>query len=657
MTILDDRSSVARLRCGFRALCTTGVLLMVGATPLVSANTTLDLEQRFAKLRPVYEQARAAARRGDQQEVDQLRPALLDYPLLSYIDYEVLLRQRYRLDGELARGFVDANSDSPLGVRYLGHYLEAAGQRRRWDDYLEAAPTEPRNEALRCYYYRARLSAGGREEAWEGARRLWLAGRSVDDACDPLFSAWRRAGQLGDELVWQRALLAFEGRQGSLLRYITSLASPALEADLKLLQRVYREPHRVKNFAASVDPTRRADVHSVGLIRLSRYDPTRARREWQALGADQFSSEQNSELQSAIALRGLLDREESLRSWIDGNLGNWRDDRLTELRLRWAIEELDWQALLDLSPHLSGQAAADSAWGYWRARAMEERGDSTAAQALFSEVAAERSYYGFLSADRAGLSYSYNEQVAPTVVPVSQLPTLARQTAERVHELRQLDAPRDAHAEWSHTLPRVDRDAQQQLAALAAEAGWYRFAIDAANVSRSQDLLSLRFPLAYTDVFRAPAVGNSVPLSELMAIARRESAFFPAARSSVGARGLMQLMPATGMSVARKQGLNIATRDLYDIDHNVTLGSAYYRQLLERFDDNRAVALAAYNAGPNRVKNWIGRGLPLDAWIETIPFRETRDYVKAVLAYSVVFDHRLGQKARLLTQAETQAVY
>jgi soluble lytic murein transglycosylase len=140
-----------------------------------------------------------------------------------------------------------------------------------------------------------------------------------------------------------------------------------------------------------------------------------------------------------------------------------------------------------------------------------------------------------------------------------------------------------------------------------------------------------------------------------MAIARRESAFFPSARSPVGARGLMQLMPATGAAVARKAGLKLQTRELYDIERNIDLGSVYYRQLLERFDGKRPLALAAYNAGPSRVQHWIREQAPMDVWIETIPYRETRDYVKAVLAYSVVFDFRLGRDSRLLTPTEQTA--
>ena len=145
-----------------------------------------------------------------------------------------------------------------------------------------------------------------------------------------------------------------------------------------------------------------------------------------------------------------------------------------------------------------------------------------------------------------------------------------------------------------------------------------------------------------------------------MSIARRESAFFPGAQSPVGARGLMQIMPATAKQVAASLKEPHTQADLFEVEHNVLLGSAYYRQVLARFGGNRVFALAAYNAGPHRVDRWrhrAGEGVPVEVWIETIPYRETRNYVQAVLAYNVVFQYLLGDTQRLFTPLERQTRY
>ena len=218
-----------------------------------------------------------------------------------------------------------------------------------------------------------------------------------------------------------------------------------------------------------------------------------------------------------------------------------------------------------------------------------------------------------------------------------------------------------AHSEWYKVLQDTrDKGQQVQLAQLAADQGWHRMAIDAATRAQAWDALDIRFPTPYRQVFDTHAAVHNVPSTELMAIARRESAFFPRAESPVGARGLMQIMPATGKQVACSLRTPHTKSDLYDVEHNVLLGSAYYRQLLDRYEGNRVFALTAYNAGPHRVDRWRNKpdeSMPVELWIETIPYRETRNYVQAVLAYNVVFAHRLGDTAPLLTSAERQARY
>ena len=231
----------------------------------------------------------------------------------------------------------------------------------------------------------------------------------------------------------------------------------------------------------------------------------------------------------------------------------------------------------------------------------------------------------------------------------------------RVGELYHHDEQRLAHSEWYKVLQDSPAAEQRQaLAQVAASEGWHSMAINAAAKAEAWDALDWRFPTPYQEIFGHYASVQRVPSTELMAIARRESAFFPEARSAVGARGLMQVMPATGKQVATRLGRPHTREELYQVEHNVLLGSAYYRQLLDRFDNNRIYALAAYNAGPHRVDRWRNpeeQSVPADIWVETIPFRETRNYVKNVMAYNVVFQYLLGDTHSLLTPAERDARY
>jgi soluble lytic murein transglycosylase len=625
----------------------------------VSVSARFDFSAAGASLeseRLRYIEAQAALKKGDWQGFATHREELEGYALVPYLDYERLMQRLRTTRGERAREFVDSQKYSPLGVRYLDQYLRRAGRDRRWGDYLDAAQREPRSERLRCYYARAKRGRGAEQEAWTLAERLWVSADSVDDACDPLFSLWEKAGGLNDDIVWDRAELAFAAREGGLLRYVASKGSDQSEAELEALRRAYREPQRSVAIGAQLQQPARGVVTSLGLERYSRYDPSRALRELERLPPGVLDGSQRTRVEEAVALRGLLEREEGVRAWVDRKLPLWSEDRLTGMRLRWAIAEMDWDAIQNLLPALSDKARNESVWQYWFARALEHDGDESGAKELFTLVAKQRSYYGFLAADRLGLPYAFQALALQSPgVDSTTLPDWANSTLWRVHELNAIDEPLLAHAEWTHALRRLDKPRKLDMAQIARSENWYRLAIDAANASGNWDALELRFPLAYLDEFQQRALDTSLPVSELMAIARRESAFFPNARSPVGARGLMQLMPATGAAVARKAGLKPNTRALYDIERNLDLGSSYYQQLLERFDGKRPLALAAYNAGPNRVQHWIREDAPMDVWIETIPYRETRDYVKAVLAYSVVFDFRLGRDSRLLTPLEQTA--
>ncbi|MCB1700845.1 MAG: transglycosylase SLT domain-containing protein [Halioglobus sp.] len=629
----------------------------VNALPAAAAAA----EDALASERERYEKAMAALGKGRWDEYEQLRPGLDDYPLAIYLDYNQLIRQPGDVRPADALRFIKRSADSPLPNRFSGRYLRQAGKEERWQDFLAVKPDEPQSVDLKCYYFRARLAAGDTQTAWDGARRLWDSGESRPGACDPLFNAWLQADQLSDDIVWSRQLKAFDARQSSLMTYVAKKASPELAPWADKLLAVYQQPEKIRQQALPPGSAYSADIASHGLALLARYNPQKALQFWTQYQTElEFTDDQARQVESAIALHGLFARTQDLSPWLHGALGRLQDDGLVEIRLRWALREQDWVALEQTMPLLSADASESEVWRYWRAVLLERRGETAQAQALFAEVAKERSYYGFLAADRVGQPYSFNHHTPvlddATAGALKQLPVV-----QRVGELNYHQSWNLAHSEWYYLLQASDdKTRNRELSQLAAAQGWHRMAIDAASRAQAWDALELRFPMPYQSTFKENAQAQQVATTELMAIARRESAFYPQAQSPVGARGLMQLMPATGREVAAGLGQGKAGSDLFQVDYNVLLGSAYYRQLLDRFGNNRVFALTAYNAGPHRVLRWRhepGDGVPVDVWIETIPYKETRGYVQAVLFYNVVFQYLMGDTRSLLTPAERNALY
>ena len=645
-----------RFRVRFLLLgCLLPLCVNVAVAATEDADDTLSAERRQ------YEAAMRAVDKGRWTEYEQLRPALDQYPLAIYLDYFQLTRQSRDVRPADALRFISRSADSPLPNRFSNLYLRQAGREQRWQDFLQVRPDEPEGIELKCYYFRARLAAGDSDIAWDGARRLWDAGESRPNACDPLFAAWLKSGQLTDEVVWSRQLKAFDARQRSLLAYVAKQASPQLAPWADKLLAVYLQPEKIRQQTLPASSPYSADIASHGLVLLARYNPEKALQYWRDYQAElDFSAGQVRLVESAIALQGLFARTQDLSPWLHGALDRLDDDKLVEIRLRWALAEQDWETLAQTLPLLSDSGRQAEVWRYWQAVLAEREGDTQRAEALFTALGGERSYHGFLAADRVGRAYSFNHQTpvldAATASALQQLPVVQRVGELNFHEDWNL-----AHSEWYYLLQASeDKTRNQQLAQLASQRGWYRMAIDAASRAQAWDALELRFPTPYRSTFQHYGQARQVPSTELMAIARRESAFYPQAQSPVGARGLMQLMPATGQQVASALGQRGGSAELFEVDHNVLLGSAYYRQLLDRFGGNRVFALTAYNAGPHRVDRWRhkrGEGVPVDVWIDTIPYKETREYVQAVLFYNVVFQYLMGDTRSLLTPAERTALY
>ncbi|MEM9256207.1 MAG: transglycosylase SLT domain-containing protein [Pseudomonadota bacterium] len=615
-------------------------------------------EQALADGRQDYKNAVAALERGRLSDYQRLRAELDGYPLAIYLDYQALARRGHRVSPAEARAFLARTEGTPLPVRYLSLYLRQLGKRQRWAGFLEVQPDEPNSVVLKCYYYRAHLAAGNHGQAWRGAQTLWVHGRSQPDECDPLFDAWQRAGERTDELVWQRLLAAFDERQTSLLRYVARKGSSRLKPWSDRLLQVYADPSRMRSITLPPSSPYAGDIAAHGLVYLARYSPERALDYWQRYQLEmQFTPAQIQQVDEAIALRSLFARTDAHRAWLQEALSRLQDDKLTGIRLRWALVEGDWQAVAATLPLYTMEAQSEGKWRYWQARVWERDGETERARQLFEGLAQERGYYSFLAAEHLGKPHAFNHQ------PLNELDSQAVATLPGVMRVRELvyhGEPLLAHSEWHHLVGDSDEYQRLQLAQLALGRSWYRMAIDAANRGGHSDALDLRFPTPFLEAFEAQAVARAVPTSELLAIARRESAFFPEAMSPVGARGLMQIMPATGKQVARSLGKSHSVDDLYDVEHNVLLGSTYYRELLDRYSDNRIFALAAYNAGPHRVDRWrrsSGDTLEAAVWIEAIPFKETRNYVQAVLSYNLVFQYLMGDTQSLLTDREERALY
>ncbi|WP_219592414.1 transglycosylase SLT domain-containing protein [Aeromonas salmonicida] len=609
----------------------------------------------------LYRQAYDAVRANDQARFQQIRARLTHYPLLPYLDYYQLAFRPGAADYDKVTRFIREHGDTPQSNRLERSYLTHLAQSQQWSQFLRFYPAKPSSTDLLCMHYQARYYTGQQTQALQEAGKLWLSGQSRPDACTPLFQLWQQAGLRTQEKVWTRMTLAFEAENPNLIRHLGAQLGSGMQPYADQMIALFEQPARAMNpaYFSTAAPSRR--LLSLGLARYANQQPESVLRQLaQVRSRFGLTPAEVAPVERAVARRLLLDRSISQRSWVDATVVRLDDPDLLELRARLAIWEQDWRGLSGWVKRMPMALQKEDRWRYWLARSLEVQGQKKPARDLYLETANLRGFYGFMAAQRTGVPYRIKNQSAGTKVPDWRTATHRWPFLLRVRELLDMNEITAARAEWVHNMDRNPVAQRIEFGHIALNQGWHELAILASIRAEAWDAIELRFPKPYKQTFSQMARERSVDMSLLYAVSRQESALYPRAESPVGARGLMQLMPGTAKETASKLGVPYRNPEqLFEPTLNVRLGSAYLKRLLDVYDGNRILATAAYNAGPGRVKRWReqSRNRPMDVWVESIPYKETRNYVQNVLSFDLIYQHKLQQPLRFMSERELSHAY
>jgi len=641
---------------------TRNLLLSFGVLCAIWGGWTLLVAPVFAKLASPAEQAqsttvdlsRVTARREYRlalkdlsnnriSEFKRRQKALADYSLAPYLEYHYHRKKIDRLTSADMAAFMQTYADYPFAERLRDRWLLRLPGKNRWNDYLKNY-TPSRSTTRRCYHLRALYRSGQRKAALDQVEPLWVHGKSQPKACDSLFKTWIDAGYLTDELVWQRMILALEKNEVRLAKYLQKLLSQATykRHATALYQAHVRPQSRFKPEAHQSDTQINRAILSAGLLRLARKDPAAALDIWQRVRTSHsFTDPQRATIESRLYIEAAADKifpaaDERPQALSDSSL---------QRVAREAVRQQNWPEAARWISQMSEAERSKSEWRYWSIRS---RG------ADLTELASERNYYGFLAARRLGIETRLNH--VPSTISLDRVQTVGQLPGfERSLELYAVDDLINAKREWLRVFTALSTEQKAAAALLAQQHGWLDQAIVAANAAGLHNDLDLRFPQAFEPIYGKAGHATNLATSTLLAVTRQESAFAQRARSQADARGLMQLLPATAKRTAKKAGLRQPTTlDLYEPAINIRIASEYLAALMQRYDQQRPLAFAAYNAGEHRVDRWIKdrAGMPMEVWIETIPFRETRGYVKSVLAFNHLYSKRLNKPVPLLLPHE-----
>ncbi|GAA5317231.1 MAG: lytic transglycosylase Slt [Candidatus Pelagadaptatus aseana] len=605
-----------------------------------------------------YLAARDALQKRHFKSYQKHRQQLLDYPLTPYLDYAELQRRLHRLPHQEVDQFLTKNRDTLLGNRLQRQWLTVLASQKRWQDYRSYYVTSANSTELRCHALEARARTGDKTALSE-VTELWNVGRSQPDECDNVFKLWLNSEHFNQDIAWQRFDKAMAAGKVQLAQYVAKRFDATNQNYAKLYIEVHHYPSRLHKQQRFLEQS--AKMQSVilhGIKRYARRDSPNALRQWKRYDAQQlFEDQQRFELQQYLASRlvrqGHQDKAEDLLA----GMSDITSDRLIEGLLREFLKEKDWVKTLSYIDKLPAESQQQERWQYWQARALEQLGQTkqeVTPKQLYTKLALQRGYYGFLAADRLGRQYHLGD--VPALMDKSRVAAIANRGASlRARELLAVGDELNARREWLHMTQQLSTEEHVAAAKLAHQWGWHHNTIISLASAKYWDDLQMRFPLAYNKQVQQSARQLNVSPLLLFAIARQESAFAADARSPAGAMGLMQLLPSTAKMTAKRAGIRYRKFDLLTPEKNIVLGSHYINSLLQQFKGNRILAAAAYNAGPHRVKQWLkasAEQLPYDIWIEAIPYRETRRYVQNILAYSVIYGYRMGTTPSLLSPTE-----
>ena len=622
-------------------------LLVLCASPLPSHAETLEEQRRL------FLSAEEALEDDKHAEFARLSAQLQNYPLYPYLLYADLRKRLSTVSGSEVQAFLNAYPETPITAQLRTKWLDRLWSKRDWKGFLENWEPSPSAE-LQCRHLRVLLAVGETDRALSEVKPLWLSGRSQPKECDPLFDTWRAAGYQSHELVWQRIELAMTAGQPGLAKYLARFLSPQDRPLVATWRAVHANPARLLSITNLGSDPVGIKIFLHGIARQARSNPHDAVRIWETLkGKYALTDAQIAQARGWIGMAFALKHQPDAVTWLSAV-----DDEHSTLNVRrWrvlsAVRFEQWSAAISAIDRLQPAEQTDPQWQYWRARALDALGQETTAKAIYLAVAKKRNYYGFLAADRTGSEYRFNEQPLPfshseVHATVERYPGIAR-----ARELYTLDRRYLARREWYAAVQRMDTDEKARIAQFAHDLGWHGRAIITVAGTPYLDDLDLRFPLAYQDQITKQATSAEVDPAWLFAVVRQESAFMPDARSPAGALGLMQIMPQTGETIARSLNSRLkSSRQLLEPATSIRFGSHYLRSLLDKFSGHRALANAAYNAGPRRVEQWVSASevVPGDVWVDTVPFTETREYVRRIFAYTVIYEQRLGQQTRRLSE-------
>jgi soluble lytic murein transglycosylase len=596
---------------------------------------------------------RDASKRDNAEKSSELAARLTDYPIPSYVDYYQLKPRIRNAPVAEIRDYLARYDGSAIADRLRNDWLLELGRAGDWNTFDEQYRLFALDDdtQLKCYALMSQANKG--QDVAEAARVLLVSPKDYGEACQVLIATLAERGQFSINDLWLQIRLAAEYNVPAIVRSTALLAN----APENLVRSAMDKPGLVLARGAGSERAAQ-EAFLIALGRLAKTNPAQAVSALER-AAGQLSPRMQALGWAQIALQNTLKlAPEALDQWRKAG-----DAPLTleghQWKVRAALRAGDWELVKTAIDAMPPALRADPTWIYWLGRALREQGKQEKAQQLFQSISNQNSFYGQLALEELGQKITIPAQALPPA-PEEILIASTNKGLHRALKFFEMDLRFEGTREWNWQLRRMNDRQLLAVAEFARQSNVLDRMVMTSDRTKAEFDFTQRFPTPFGDIMHATTQPLGLDMAWVYGLIRQESRFILAARSHVGASGLMQLMPATARYVARKIGMSDFQPGLVnDINVNIALGSNYLNMVLFDLDGSQALASAAYNAGPRRSREWrstLTHSVEGAIFAESIPFSETRGYVKNVLSnatyYAAMFENKpQSLKARLGTVA------
>jgi soluble lytic murein transglycosylase len=617
-------------------------LALLCGTAAHSAGTAASYADTRKSFQDAYARATTSVTEAGEADSESLK----NYPLYPYLQAARIQQALGSMDAttlsqadKRAGDFIAVYGQQPVARGLRRAWLDSLARRSQWSQFLAAYRDAGASDATRCESFNARIELGKTDGIAADIVKEWLTPRSLPE-CDRPFAWLKQNGTLTTALIEERIRLALDNNNAAFARQIIEQLPPDRAAPLFQWAGLLESPLRTIDALIASPSTPVSELALLaGWKRLTRMDPDAAKERYTKFVSTRgLSQESASPYALALALALAWARDPAALEYFDLVAASDFDDPALEWWARAALWAKNWKLAAHAIAAMTETNRQTARWRYWAARTSEESHDEQTAQPIYESLLADDNYYSGMAAAHLSRLMTPHPQSVP--VNTDLLGTLQKVPAlERARELFLCGMRPEAMAEWQFGSEALPAAARTQSIRLAAEWGWYDQAVTVATAQHVFNDYTLLYPRPYDAEINAAAHLAQLAPEILYGVVRQESLYRIDAVSNAGARGLMQLQPATARSTARYyKRPTPALTDLFDPYINTALGAARLRMLLDEFDDQIPVALAGYNAGPNAAMRWLPQEpLDSDIWIENIPYNETRGYVQRILWHSLMF--------------------